>query len=408
MSEFEEGALGDGPRLPAHLYVHVPFCASKCDYCDFESVAGASDELVSAVFAGVRNQASQWVASGLDGVIETVYVGGGTPSLFAEQVARTLARIMRTFVVHAGAEITVEGNPDSLGGETVRVLSDAGATRVSVGVQSFDDGVLRVLGRRHDAHRAEVACEAVVEAGLALSVDLMCGIPGQTLTSWMETLRRAVETGAGHVSVYPLSIEDGTPMQVGVSAGLLEEPDPDVAAEMMVLAEEFLGYHGIARYEVANYARRGAESRHNSAYWTGRPYLGIGPAAHGMLDVATARAVGLVAGDVDADVARVRYANAAGLDEWLTLRGDSIETLTAEEAAREDAMLGMRLVRGVSAEHVTAAGLDGALASLVADGLAERVGEGSAARWRTTRRGWLLGNEVFSRIWLAEPGGPRG
>jgi len=392
-----------GPHVPAHLYVHVPFCASKCDYCDFASVAGADEDFVEVVFAGIRTQVTTWARSGLDGVIETVYFGGGTPSLHPEQVLRTLAHIRDTLVVHPNAEITVEANPDSLPAQVAGAFAAQGVTRVSVGVQSFDDHVLRVLGRRHDAVSARRACQAVIDAGMDLSVDLMCGVPGQTITSWSETLARAAATGAHHASVYPLTIEDGTPMSAAVSAGLLPEPNQDEAADMMVLAEATLGYHGLSRYEVANYAEsRGHESRHNTAYWTGRPYAGLGPGAHGMLDAATARAVGLLS-DADEGVARVRYGNAASIADWLVGQGDSVETLTNAEARREDVMLGMRLTRGVSAADVDAARLNRVMTSLGEDGLVEpEAGPRGGARWKTTRRGWLLGNEVFGRIWLGE------
>ena len=405
MTDFDDpGRFVDGPRLPAHVYVHVPFCASKCDYCDFSSVAGASPATIRAVFTGVKTQLTRWQTTGLEGVLETVYVGGGTPSLVVDEVAGVLGRIAEQFVVHPRAEITVEANPDSLISDAVRTLRDAGTTRISVGVQSFDDGVLRMLGRRHDARRASLACEAVVESGLALSVDLICGVPGQTMASWAATLERVLATGARHVSVYPLAIEEGTPLAAAVSTGLVAEPDPDEAAEMMVLAEELLGQRGIARYEVANYAAAGCESVHNTAYWTGAPYLGVGPAAHGMLDAATARAVGLLgdAGDAEREAARVRYANAADIDDWLTLHGDTVELLSSDEARREDVMLGMRLTRGIPAEQVSAAGLDDVFASLARDALVELTGADGAARWRATRRGWLLGNEVFGRIWAGE------
>jgi len=232
----------------------------------------------------------------------------------------------------------------------------------------------------------------------------MCGVPGQTMTSWSETLSRAAATGAHHASVYPLTIEEGTPMSAAVSAGLLAEPDSDEAADMMVLAEEALGYHGLSRYEVANYAEsREHESRHNTAYWTGRPYVGLGPGAHGMLDAATARAVGLLSDVFEQDIARVRYGNAATIADWLVGRGDSIETLTHEEARREDVMLGMRLTKGVRQADVTAAGVTEVMTALEQDGLVELDdARRDNARWKTTRRGWLLGNEVFRKIWLGE------
>jgi len=399
MRSIEECAAGlMGARLPSHLYIHVPFCASKCGYCDFASVAGASDATAELVFRAMRTQLLQWERAGLDGVLETVYFGGGTPTLFAEKVVDLLGFIRRTFVVHAGAEITVEANPDSLSADTARRLVDAGVTRVSVGVQSFDDHDLRVLGRIHDAREASRACDTVVSAGMALAVDLMCAVPSQTRTSWASTLERAGSTGAEHVSVYPLSLETGTPLRVAVDTGLLAEPDPDVAAEMMVLAQSALSYRGFERYEVANYAAgRKARSRHNTAYWSGRSYLGVGPGAHGMLDSPTARESRLFA-DVGPDVARVRYANARGIDEWLMTPDDDVETLTAAEALREDAMLGLRLVEGITDDLARRAGVVPALEGLVRDGLMRF----HQMRWSTTQRGWLLGNEVFGRVWAGE------
>lgn len=392
-----------GPRVPTHFYVHVPFCASKCAYCDFASVAGADPDFAEVVFAAMRTQITQWERAGLDGVIETLYFGGGTPSLHADNVLRTLAHAQQTLVVHPQAEVTVEANPDSLSAAKARAFANQGVTRVSVGVQSFDDHVLRVLGRRHDAEAAFSACRAVVDAGLELSVDLMCGIPGQEITSWSETLTRAAATGAHHASVYPLSIEDGTPMGAAVSAGLLPEPDPDLAAEMMLLAEAALGYHGLARYEVANYAEaRRFESRHNTAYWTGRPYAGVGPGAHGMLDAPTALAVGMLS-DEAVNVGRVRYANPAAIDEWLVGGREEVEALSPYEARREDVMLGMRLTRGVAERDVAEAELQEVCSALERDGLVELVSTArDGTRWRTTRRGWLLGNEVFRRIWTGE------
>jgi oxygen-independent coproporphyrinogen-3 oxidase len=388
--------------LPAHVYLHVPFCASKCSYCDFTSVVDADPQAVHAVFRGMRSQLTGWHRTGLEGVIETVYFGGGTPSLHHGQVIETLGHLRDLFPVHAGAEITVEANPDSLDERVIEELVSAGVNRISVGVQSFDDRALRMLGRRHDARAAWDACLAVARAGVDLSVDLMCGIPGQSASSWGETLERATATGTYHVSVYPLSLEPGTALEVAVSGGLVEGVDPDVAADMMIQAEATLGYHGLGRYEVANYAEdRAHESRHNTAYWTGRSYLGIGPAAHGMLDAATARAAGLI--DSAEVIARVRYANADDLDAWFAGRDDTIESLTFDEALREDVMLGLRLVRGVAQSRVEAASLGAVMESLAHQGLVERAtGPDGDGVWRTTRRGWLLGNEVFSRVWAGE------
>jgi coproporphyrinogen III oxidase-like Fe-S oxidoreductase len=269
-----------------------------------------------------------------------------------------------------------------------------------VGVQAFDDGVLRLLGRAHDARQARAALALVQAAGVELSVDLMCGVPGQTMASWAETLEEALDAGARHVSVYPLSIEAGTPLAADVAGGSMPAPDPDMAADMMLLAEKRLAEAGIARYEVANYAAPGHESRHNIAYWTGRSYAGIGPGAHGMLQPDVAKTIGLDLGEDAAtrDIARVRYANCADIDTWLTGERFDIELLSGYEAAREDVMLGMRLSAGVRADRVAAAGLERVLEELGEAGLVERANN----RWRITQRGWLLGNEVFGRIWAGE------
>ncbi len=302
----------------------MPFCASKCDYCDFVSVAGADPDFVEVVFAGIRTQVTTWSRSGLDGVIETIYFGGGTPSLHPEQVVRTLAHIRNTLVVHPNAEITVEANPDSMSPEVAAAFAAHGVTRVSVGVQSFDDHVLRVLGRRHDAASAARACQAVVATrdgalgrpdvrGPGTDDHVMVGDPVARRPAAVRITRRSTRSPSRHE----------TPMAVAISAGLLSEPDSDEAADMMVLAEESLGYHGLSRYEIANYAdSREHESRHNTAYWTGRPYAGLGPGAHGMLDAATARAVGLLS-QASQDIGRVRYGNAASISDWLVGQGDT-------------------------------------------------------------------------------------
>lgn len=404
-------------QLPSHLYVHMPFCRSKCSYCDFVSVANADEELVDAVTEAICGDLRRWASSALPGVVETLYVGGGTPTYVADGTLRILEQAASCLPLRDGAEVTAEANPESLTTALAAQLKSVGVTRLSLGVQSFDDGMLRLLGRPHDARTATAAAEAAVNAGLSLSVDLICGVPGQTMTSWQETLDRAIRTDARHVSVYPLSVEEGTPLAAACDTGLVREPDPDVAADMMILAEDLLRAAGFSRYETANYARAGFESRHNIAYWTGRQYLGIGPAAHSMLTAATAAAVDLWSlpasspgDDATCDVSRIRCAEPADIGAWLSGASETIEVLTAEEAQREDVMLGMRLAAGVSADRVHDAGLDEVFAGLVRDGLVEsrtrtglRAPAGAEiATWTTTRRGWLLGNEVFGRIWSSD------
>jgi len=285
-------------------------------------------------------------------------------------------------------------------------------SRFSAGVQSFDDDVLRVLGRCHDAQAAERAARDLMATGARVAIDLMCGVPGQSLASWQATLERAVATGAGHVSVYPLTVEEATPLARLVAAGSLPEPDPDAAAEMMELADEVLAGAGLARYEIASYAREGERCVHNLGYWTGRPYIGLGPSAASMVPAAEFAAAaaceswadppvagaGRVIVGVPADASRVRFTRDADTVAFIrTAAGapEDVEYLTAEEALREDVVLGLRLAEGVAADLAERACVVEALIRLEGHTLVERAG----ARWRLTRRGWLLGNEVFAGVW---------
>jgi oxygen-independent coproporphyrinogen-3 oxidase len=373
------------------LYVHVPFCASKCDYCDFES--RAVDPFARNAFTGYRTSAMREVrdreVQGLLANVPTAYVGGGTPTLLGDELP-ALVRDLRSLVgVATDAEVSVEANPDSLDGRLVAALFDAGVTRVSLGVQSLDDEVLRRLGRRHDAASALRAASVLAHSGLRFSLDLICGVPGQTTASWKATVAGAVATGAGHVSVYPLIVEEGTALGARIDAGHEPDTDPDIAAEQMTVAARILTEAGMARYEVASYARPGEECRHNIRYWTGGAYLGVGPSAASMLPTRLAALAGLVAPD---DGARVRFTD-VGEPEWLT----------REEALREDAMLGLRLALGIEAGLAVRAGVDAVLADLAASRLVALMsGAGEAARWRPTDKGWLLGNEVFGRVWAGE------
>ncbi len=385
--------------LPAHLYIHVPFCSSKCSYCDFFSITDVSDERIEPVRRGLDDQIARWAELGLPGMIETMYIGGGTPTVLTTRLVELLRIAFDAFDRSDRAEVTVEANPDSLTSLLVESLAEAGATRISLGVQSFDARELALLGRAHTVDDALIGCEAVRMAGMDLSVDLMCGIPGQSVDTWLESLEQVLTTGARHVSVYPLTLEEGTPLQSACSEGRLRAPDPDLTATLMRIAEECLQSAGLRRYEVANYAVPGHESRHNLAYWTSRQYIGIGPSAHGMLDVPTAIAAGVLDPEQAADASRVRYSEADDLDEWLAGAGGEVELLSAAEAAREDVMLELRLTRGTTIAQVERANLMPVMEDLESLGLIERGGTGEQTRFRTTSRGWLLGNEVFSRVW---------
>ncbi|MDO8879975.1 MAG: coproporphyrinogen-III oxidase family protein [Coriobacteriia bacterium] len=387
-----------GATLPRHVYVHVPLCRSKCSYCDFFSLTPdrlpvTPEALVDALF----NQARVWTERGVAPAgIDTLYVGGGTPTMLGEGLATLVSALAIWAGAEPDAEITIEANPESVTPEMLELLAMAGVTRVSLGVQSLDDAELAMLGRAHVASRAIDAARWVTEAGLDLSVDVMCGLPGQSVADWRRTLDRAVATNAGHTSIYPLSLEAGTPLAAAVAIGDAPEPDPDVVADMLLEAAAVLKTSGLLRYETANYARPGHESRHNTAYWTGAPYLGVGPGAHGMLTAATAREAGFIVAD---GVDRVRYAIACSVETGLGIMPEvTVELLDEGESAREDAMLGLRLTRGIDEGLASRAGVTEVLEGLAADGLVVHAD----GRWATTERGWLLGNEVFSRVWAGE------
>ncbi len=387
-----------GPALPAHVYVHVPFCRSKCSYCDFFSVVAPDESLLDAVGARLELELALWGSAGLPGQIRSVYFGGGTPTLLAERLPELLRRAQEVLPLTANAEITVEANPDSLEAAFVEDLASAGVTRVSLGAQSFDPTTLHLLGRTHRAEATLEAATGITRSGIDLSLDLICGVPGLSDDEWRRTLEFAVSSGAGHISVYPLTLEPERSLAGGEDH---DACDPDSAADQMLIAEEFLAESGLRRYEVANYALPGRESVHNLAYWQGRQYLGLGPSACGMLDSQTALHAGMLHADAATNVARVRYCQTHSIDAWLDGGLPQIELLDQLEAAREDLMMGLRLTEGVAADRFAHAGLAPVLDELLAERLLESFDAEDGPRVRTTRDGWLLGNEVFSRVWNA-------
>ncbi len=411
-----------------HLYVHVPFCVSKCDYCDFHSgplphgagggaagggrgaagggggAAGPADRaLLERYVQRVLEKAAEWASErGVLGPLATLYVGGGTPTVLGDLLAELVEDLLVECGMLEDAEVTVEANPGTTDAALLGRLVRAGVGRVSLGVQSFDPAVLRTLGRSHDAAEAEAALGAVVSSGLRVSVDLMCGVPGQTRGGFVADVERLAVSGVEHVSVYALSLEPGTRMAERVEAGELELPDEDEAAWMMGAAQSILSAHGLERYEVASYARSGRRSVHNTAYWTGSPYLGIGPSAASMVpgspaeDLALPPASGVPA-EGGVGVRRVRFTYAPGDRWWTSSPPSEIDLLGAREADVEDVMLRMRLVDGVDAREVDRLDLTETFERLAGTGLV--VAEGG--RRRCSERGWLLGNEVFGAVWEA-------
>ena len=402
------------------LYVHVPFCAQKCRYCDFDSRSFAPCDLSAALDGYFEQLYARLDAFGKAGALDqirTVYVGGGTPSLAGGRLVE-LARRIRPWC--APVEFTCEANPESLTAELATALAKAGVTRVSLGVQTLDNTELTAIGRIHDADRALAAIATVKDTGLDVSCDLMCGLPGQTATSWQRTLDGVLAAAPHHVSVYPLTLEEGTPLYRMACRDESLEPDEDFQAACMDVARDCLTAAGYHPYEVASYALDGHECAHNIAYWTGQGYLGLGRSAAGMLD----------AGDFD---------RLAGLFSGVSSRGDAYrvrlvqrddaatafdaEYLSQREAAAEDLMLACRMTRGVGSDPLARAAniipaddlvsacdraLELGLATWVPDDVEGHVGRVTSrdviagrarVRLTPTHLGWLDGNVLFGLFW---------
>lgn len=357
------------------LYIHVPFCTSRCAYCDFATQAVPQDspvidEYFERIALDIRRAGKQGELSH----VRTVYVGGGTPSHAGSRRLSSLFYMLGVSMhLTDEVEVSMEANPESLDARLARDLWALGVNRLSIGVQSFDDGLLRTLGRAHDADGARRAITAAQERFENVSVDLMCGLPGQTAAQFRASVEEAVRLGVKHVSVYPLTIEEHTPFYRMLLAGQIDEVDDDEEAAMMEEASTVLSAAGFERYEVASYAQLGFECRHNIAYWTGVPYLGIGTSAATMTQNAERRM-------------RVQD-------------GQVTDDLNARQMAAEDLMLGMRLVRGVSDEQVARAAEVAPDAPRVLADLADRrLVAHEGGRWRPTKLGWLCGNELYGPL----------
>lgn len=361
------------------LYIHVPFCVKRCAYCDFATRAvPADDPAIAEYFENLILELRRWARRGELAAIETVYVGGGTPTHAGSHLTQLLYTLGLSMHLTDDVELTVEANPESLTERLVRDLWALGANRLSIGVQSFDDRLLHTIGRAHDADGARRAIEAAQTRFENVSIDLMCGLPGQTEEDFAACLEEAVARGVTHVSVYPLTIEDHTPFARMRDAGAIDEVDDDAEAAFMQQAAAMLTGAGFHRYEVASYARDGYESRHNTAYWTGKPYLGLGTSAATMTQNAERRMRmqdGMVTDDLD-----------------------------ARQMAAEDLMLGMRMARGVTDEAVARVAQLLPAVPGVLDELAERglVVHRNGA-WQPTERGWLCGNELYGALFDLAP-----
>jgi len=376
------------PAKPLGIYIHIPFCRSKCEYCDFYSLGGGRsrdlmDRYLQALIQHIREAAGR----APDYLVDSVYFGGGTPSFFgADGLKRIFTEIDRRFNVSRDCEVSFEANPDSVNTLSLRKLRAAGFNRVSIGVQCDSDEILKALGRPHNYQQA---CQAVVsarEAGFTnLSVDLMYGLPNQSREQWMQTLRHVLDLKPDHVSCYGLKVEPNTPLYAYQDCANL--PDDDVQADMYLYAVETLESFGYNQYEISNFAREGCACRHNLKYWQGGEYLGFGPAAA-------------------SDFAGKRFTCKADIETYIQgvlSRGIVLSECAAvpsRERAGEYVMLRLRTAAGIEAGEyenrflLPFRALEKNLLVYEKQGLAVHEED----RWRLTPKGFLLSNQIIGAL----------
>ncbi len=389
--ELPAEALARLAGRPLGIYLHVPFCAVRCGYCDFNTYTltelgpGAS----TADFAGTALAELDLAARVLGDAapaVSTVFVGGGTPTLLpAADLVRLLDGVRERFGLADGAEVTTEANPDSVTAADLEVLAAGGFTRVSIGMQSAVPHVLATLDRTHDPARVGTAVAAARAAGLATSLDLIYGTPGESLADWRTSLESALAHEPDHVSAYALVVEEGTRMAAQVRRGELPMPDGDDEADKYELADAVLAAAGYDWYEVSNWSRTPeGRCRHNEGYWRGDAWWGVGPGAHG-------------------HVGGVRWWNVKHPRAYAARLADGVspaagrEVLTEAQRHDEEVLLGVRLREGLALERLDEAGRT-AVAGLVADGLLEGAAAVRDRRAVLTLRGRLLADTVVRRL----------
>jgi oxygen-independent coproporphyrinogen-3 oxidase len=369
------------------IYVHIPFCRSKCDYCDFYSLSGTEqwmDSYQKALLVQIKETATR-----LKGYqVDTIYFGGGTPSYYGDKrLIELLATIRKNFAVNKRPEITLECNPDSVDAKSLTRLRKSGFNRISLGMQSANSAELKALNRPHDVKQVEDAVRSIRDAKIEnLSLDLIYGLPGQTMESWQETLEYAISLDPDHLSAYGLKLEDGTPLATRAAQGEVL-PDDDLQADMYLWLTKKLPKVGYRQYEVSNFAKTGKESRHNLKYWMGREYVGFGPGAHSDFDGR-------------------RYSIRRDLEGYINsvLNGgdllDELEEIPKQERAREYLMLRMRTLRGIEEWeyrrefYMNFEPMQSKLEFFESRGWAVQSGH----RWHFTPEGFLISNQLILEL----------
>ena len=384
--------FGKQHKIPLGIYVHIPFCRSKCHYCDFYSVAGAGEQLKEGYMYALVDHIKEAGQRAPGYIVDTVYFGGGTPTIFgAEGMAAVLTAIRKSFDVSADAEITFEANPDSVDKKLLKRLRSEGFNRVSLGIQCDNNAILEKIGRPHTYEDAVEAVRLIRKVGFRnLSVDLMYGLPDQSLTDWMKTLKHVLKLRPEHISCYGLKLEEGTPMHQFQDQYTLA--DDDTQADMYLAAVQILQQAGYRQYEISNFCKKGHVSRHNLKYWTGGEYLGFGP-------------------DASSDFAGRRFTAVRDLHSYCEgiLTGGQVlrevEEIARRERAGEYLMMRLRLSSGLDPEEyekrflMSFAPLENAMIRYREKGLATKTYDG---RWHLTPEGYLLSNDIISDLLLIQ------
>ena len=382
------------PAVVRSLYVHVPFCFHKCHYCDFYSITRQSPERMNAFVDRVLSELDGWASASVELPIETIFFGGGTPSLLPlEAMHRLLEGIAARMNLSGLVEWTIEVNPATADGDYLAMIKSLGVDRISLGAQSFDEQELRVLERHHEPDDVLRGLELARAAGIARqSIDLIYAVPGQTLQSWQQSLERAIALGTEHLSCYGLTYEPNTPLAVRRRLGRVESASESLEVSMFKHTRQRLAEAGRAAYEVSNYAQPGRESRHNLSYWAGDNYLGLGPSAASHLD-------------------GLRFRNAPRLGQWEStvdaghLAAIDVERLEADERARELAWLNLRTTRGIdTSDFERRTGVSPTVRfSEVIDTLGSAgLLEVEAGRVRLTDKAWPVADGVAAEFLSAE------
>ncbi len=324
------------------LYIHIPFCIRKCTYCDFYSRPAASSAMMKKYMKALQKELENKAASFIDTPVKTVYAGGGTPSILPSRELKSMIDMLRKHLeLDDRAEICLEANPATLDAEKLKAIRAAGFNRMSLGIQSFQDQELSILGRSHNARDAINSIKMIQDSGISnYNFDLIYGIPGQTISKWEETLKIALEMKPTHLSIYLLQLDEKTPLAMDIKKGRFQQPDEECEAQMYDMGIDMISEGGLKQYEISNFAHPGYECQHNLIYWEAREYIGLGAGAVSFID-------------------KRRYINKTDLLHyiWAGENGREAETVELEcmveqqELAADAIILGLRMCDGIDLEQ---------------------------------------------------------